>query len=276
MDTWLASERYYRKRYIRNIFFYMFSFLGLSITRPIRNTGPCFPPGLYRQRGQRDMLSHTEFYRPIFCMLSVFQAIPFELRRKPPTVNRWDPTLGTPRGDKYYNQYRPLCEVCPRDHGKVVESLQGNDICLMNDNSYTYMHYPTGFFLSIDPFLCHPSLFLDFSWSVCKDQHHSDHFPILIESNTSTIENHNPKWKLNKAYWELFYCLCSDKISTENFKDSSDPLLDFTSSLIDISSKCIPKTSTNPTKGNPWYKDECKQAIKTRKKALNKLKKLSN
>ena len=40
-------------------------------------------------------------------------------------VNRWDPTLGTPRGDKYYNQYRPQCEVCPRDNGKVVESLQG-------------------------------------------------------------------------------------------------------------------------------------------------------
>ena len=58
-------------------------------------------------------------------MLSVFQAIPLELPRKPPTVNRWDSTLGTPGGDKYYNQYRPQCEVCPGDHGKVVESLQG-------------------------------------------------------------------------------------------------------------------------------------------------------
>ena len=66
------------------------------MTRPIRNTGPCFPSGLPRQRGQRDMLSHTEFYTPIFCMLSVFQAIPFELPRKPPTVNRWDSTLCTP------------------------------------------------------------------------------------------------------------------------------------------------------------------------------------
>ena len=136
----------------------------------------------------------------------------------------------------------------------------------MNDKSYTYMHYPTGSFSSIDLSLCHPSLFLDFSWSVCNDQHHSDHFPILIESNTSTIEDHNPKWKLNKANWELFHCLCSNKISTENFKDSSDPLSDFTSSLIDISSKCIPKTSTNPTKSNPWYNDECKEAIKLRKK----------
>ena len=35
------------------------------------------------------------------------------------------PTLSTPRGDKYYNQYRPPCEVCPRDRGKVVGTLQG-------------------------------------------------------------------------------------------------------------------------------------------------------
>ena len=105
------------------------------MTRPIRNTGPCFPSGLPRQRGQRDVLSHTEFYTPIFCMLSVFQAIPFELPRKPPTVNRWDSTLGTPRGDKYYNQYRSLCEVCPRDHGKVVESLQGSPCLVILQNS---------------------------------------------------------------------------------------------------------------------------------------------
>ena len=30
------------------------------------------------------------------------------------------PTLSTPREDKYYNQYRPMCEVCPRDRGKGV------------------------------------------------------------------------------------------------------------------------------------------------------------
>ena len=38
-------------------------------------------------------------------MLSVFQAIPFELREA--THGRLvGPTLSTPRGDKYYNQYR--------------------------------------------------------------------------------------------------------------------------------------------------------------------------
>ena len=64
----------------------------------------------------------------------------------------------------------------------------------------------------------------------------------------------------------MFQSLCNETINLDSFKDSSDPLSDFTSSLIDISTKCKPKTSTNPTKSNPWYNDECKEAIKQRKK----------
>ena len=56
--------------------------------------------------------------------------------------------------------------------GQLIENfITNNDICLMNDKSNTYMHYPIGSFSSIDLSLCHPSLFLDFNWSVCKDQH---------------------------------------------------------------------------------------------------------
>ena len=51
----------------------------------------------------------------------------------------------------------------------IVNFITNNDICLMNDKSNTYMHYPTGSFSSIDFSFCHPSLFLDFNWSVCKD-----------------------------------------------------------------------------------------------------------
>ena len=62
----------------------------------------------------------------------------------------------------------------------------------------------------------------------------------------------------------------------ENFKESSDPIADFTSPLIEISKECIPQTSTNPTKSNPWYNDDCKEAIKQRKQALSKFKRSPN
>ena len=62
----------------------------------------------------------------------------------------------------------------------------------------------------------------------------------------------------------------------ENFKESSDPIADFTSSLIETSKECIPQTSTNPTKSNPWYNDDCKEVIKQRKQALSKFKRSPN
>ena len=62
----------------------------------------------------------------------------------------------------------------------------------------------------------------------------------------------------------------------ENFRESPDPIADFTSSLIEISKECIPQTSTNPTKSNPWYNDDCKEAINQRKQALSKFKRSPN
>ena len=161
--------------------------------------------------------------------------------------------------------------------GELIENfITKNDICIMNDKSYTYHSPSTKSFTSIDLSFCHPSLFLDYNWSVCEDQHNSDHFPIIIEQNTFSTEDHNPKWKLNRANWDLFNTLCTGKLIPENFKESSDPISDFTSSLIEISKECIPQTSTNPTKSNPWYNDDCKEAIKQRKQALSKFKRSPN
>ena len=138
-------------------------------------------------------------------------------------------------------------------------------------------HSPsTKSFTSIDLSFCHPSLFLDYNWSVCEDQHNSNNFPIIIEQNTFSTEDHNPKWKLNRANWDLFDTLCTGRLIPENFKESSDPISDFTSLLIEISKECIPQTSTNPTKSNPWYNGDCKEAFKQRKQALSKFKRSPN
>ena len=138
----------------------------------------------------------------------------------------------------------------------------------MNDKSNTFLDSGKGTFSALDLSICHPSLYLDYEWSVCEDQHGSDHFPIVIESIKTIEEDHNPKWKLNKANWDLFHTLCDESLTTTSLSDSTDCIADFTSSLIDISEKCIPKTSTNPKKSNPWYNDDCKEAIKQRKDTL--------
>ena len=86
----------------------------------------------------------------------------------------------------------------------------------MNDKSNTYLDSGKGTFSSLDLSLCHPSLYLDYEWSVCEDQHGSDHFPILIESVQTHGEDHNPKRKLHKADWDLF-----NNLSNESLTDTS-------------------------------------------------------
>ena len=80
--------------------------------------------------------------------------------------------------------------------GELIENFNSkNDIYIMNNKSYTYHSPSTKSFISIDLSFCHPSLFLDYNWSVCEDQHDSDHFPIIIEQNFFFTKDHSPKWK---------------------------------------------------------------------------------
>ena len=113
--------------------------------------------------------------------------------------------------------------------GDIIETFIANNLCLMNNKSYTYLHPATGHLSSLDLSLCHPSLFLDFDWSVYADQCGSDHFPVIIESVSNSTNDHNTKWKLNKANWELYYSLCEEGLKIDKFDNSLDPLDDFTS-----------------------------------------------
>ena len=50
--------------------------------------------------------------------------------------------------------------------GKLIESfITKNDICIIDDKSYTYHSPSTTSFTSIDLSFCHPSLFLDYNLS---------------------------------------------------------------------------------------------------------------
>ena len=171
-----------------------------------------------------------------------------------------------------FNGHNILWENKDNDaRGEIIEDfITKKDMCLMNDKSYTYLDSGKGTFSSINLSLCHPSLLLDFDWSVYNDRHNSDHFSILIENINNSIEDHNPKWKLNKANWELFHSLCDQSLTTESLEVSSDPIAKFTSTLIDISNWCILKTSTNSKKSNPWFNDDCTEAIKQRKQSISK------
>ena len=111
-------ERRYKK-----YFFYIFSFLGLSMTRPIRNIGPCFPSGLPRQRGQETCWVIQNFIRPYSACSQSSRPSPSSYRESHPRWTSGTLLLALPDGDKYYNQYRPQMWSVPqrpRQGGRVT------------------------------------------------------------------------------------------------------------------------------------------------------------
>ena len=66
------------------------------MTKPIRNTRPCFHLSLPHQRGQRDVLSHTEFINAHILHVLSLPGHPLRVTRKPPTANWWVLLLALP------------------------------------------------------------------------------------------------------------------------------------------------------------------------------------
>ena len=158
--------------------------------------------------------------------------------------------------------------------GQILENfIINNDICLLNDTSFTYLHPATGNYSSLDLSMCHPSVFSDYEWSVLDDQYGSDHFPILIQNNSPHDREDYSKWKFNKADWAKYDILCREKINSDTVQTAENPVEYFNDRLLEIAKECIPKTSTNPKRSKPWYNEECKTAIKNRKTALHKFNK---
>jgi hypothetical protein len=158
--------------------------------------------------------------------------------------------------------------------GRIIEDFMARqNLCLWNEDSPTYLHPATGSLTSIDLTMCSPQVFLDFSWEVEEDQWGSDHYPIVLSSHYSPPDERVPKWHFQKANWAKFESLCRQEITGDLLQDVEDPIQTFTDTLYDVAKQCIPKSNPNPKKPEkPWFTEECKKAVKARKKALKKFK----
>ena len=101
----------------------------------------------------------------------------------------------------------------------------------------------------------------------------SDHFPIEITCDIASLCQTNSSWKLSKADWNAFSNKTNSLLSIEFILDTDNPIGTFTNMLIDIANETIPKSKLRVVKNSTvWYNDECKNARKERKKALNLVK----
>jgi exonuclease III/ribonuclease HI len=152
---------------------------------------------------------------------------------------------------------------------RIEELINRHTLCLLNDDSHTYLHPATKTFHNIDLSICSPSLLLDLEWKVLSDLYGSDHFPIVIKlSGNDTAENQE-RWVLKRANWELFEALSGELLTEDIFTDKEDPIMIISKIIIEIATKSIPKSSNSSTRvRRPWFDEDCEKAIRLRKAAL--------
>ena len=155
--------------------------------------------------------------------------------------------------------------------GKLIEDfINKNNLLLYNNKSYTYLHPGTGTFSAIDLTLCDPSVYLDFSWKVHDDSCGSDHFPVILENLGPQLDDKIPRWNLKRANWDEFKNSCIIKLKSDANDTDKDNITYFTETLLSIAGESVPKTSTSKKHNKPWFNDDCKNAIRSRKAALRK------
>ena len=157
------------------------------------------------------------------------------------------------------------------NRGRHIENcLIKNDLCLLNDKSFTYLHPATGHMSSLDLSICSPSLFLDYQFHVHDDLCGSDHFPTILTNDITPASEPVSRWKFSKANWQLFTSECNAKFIPGDFDNIEDPIHHFSSKLLEIAEECIPKTSASFKRSNPWFNEDCKKSVKERRAAVRK------
>ena len=59
------------------------------------------------------------------------------------------------------------------------------DLCILNDGSAACIHLATGSTSALDVSICAPSLVLVYEWKLHEDLCGSDHFPVILTSDTT-------------------------------------------------------------------------------------------
>ena len=155
---------------------------------------------------------------------------------------------------------------------KIDDFIADNDLCLLNDGSFTYLHPGSGTYTAIDLSLCSPNLLLDMNIKVDDDSYGSDHFPIILEIGVS-LPDSLPRWNFNRADWAHFIDLCKKFLTIDTMEMDEEPIIVFTNSLCRIAKQSIPmSTSKQKKRCKPWFNKECRDAMAARRSALNNYK----
>ena len=100
---------------------------------------------------------------------------------------------------------------------RIDNFITDNNVCLLNDGSYTYLHPATGTFTAIDLSLCSPDILMEIDFMVESNSYGSDHFPIVLKIGIS-LPDSLPRWNFCRADWVKFDHLCKVNLTLDTIE----------------------------------------------------------
>lgn len=155
--------------------------------------------------------------------------------------------------------------------GKIIEEIiLENNLILLNTGANTFISSSTGNFSAIDLTLMSTTISNNYQWEVLDDCYSSDHYPILTRALVHSESKSKIIYNIKKADWELYREVLSLPRLEE---DANTDINAFITSITDASNISIPRVEIRPgCPPVPWWTQECKEAIRNRKSALNRFK----
>ena len=149
--------------------------------------------------------------------------------------------------------------------------IQARTLHVLNDGAPTRMDEYTGLWSHIDVSLSSSNIGQYLQWEVDTDLQASDHLPIYItyDRGAGTTAQHTDfmGWNINRANWSDFADGCDlrfvDGDGMANYRNIA-------AEFLRAAHQFVPKTHRNSKYSCPWWNDQCKEAIRSRKRAYNR------
>ncbi|XP_026475555.1 uncharacterized protein LOC113380589, partial [Ctenocephalides felis] len=170
-------------------------------------------------------------------------------------------------GDFNVHHYAWGCSYSDRYGNELLESIEGNNLYLVNNGSPTLVFKNSK--TVVDITLCSSEIINKIKWEVQKESLGSDHFPIHVELNVKKDKYINTsvrKWNCKRADWDKYKSVIEEKcekIDNSTTEVSYSELLDWIDSAANSSIQ-INKVR-NKTRRPMWFDNECLDLIKKRR-----------
>ena len=161
---------------------------------------------------------------------------------------------------------------CDRRGRIWMDVINYHHLHVMNDGQATRLDESSGDLSHIDLTVVSTDIAHLLDWTTDKDLHSSDHFPIRIQLyNPDPIPDMPPiftGWNVRKANWMEFQ-MSNNFIFNPDFGIENCDII--TDTLVENALIHIPIRNGNSKYQCPWWSAECRDAIRERRRAQNRL-----